>query len=58
MADVHHTRIPDSKAGIDTLGWIFLGFASAIIVAAVVIAYQGSDTKLPASASVPHLVAR
>jgi hypothetical protein len=57
MADLHHTRAPDPKAGIDAVGWLFLAFASAIIAVAALIAYEANDTKV-ANSPVPHIVAR
>jgi hypothetical protein len=58
MADLHHqTCSPDPNAGIDTVGWLFLAFAAAIIAAAAVITYQASDT-IVANAPVSHVVAR
>ena len=44
MTDLHETRDPKPTAQIDTLGWLFLAFAAAIIAAATVIAYHGNST--------------
>jgi hypothetical protein len=57
MADLHQTGTSDPKTGIDTVGWAFLAFASAVIAVAAVIAYEANDTttaKSPAS----HIVSR
>jgi hypothetical protein len=43
MTDLHETRDPKPTAQIDTLGWLFLAFAAAIIAAATVIAYHGNS---------------
>ena len=57
MADLHHTRTPDPNAEIDTVGWLFLAFACAIIAIAAVITYEANDTN-GANASVPHIASR
>jgi hypothetical protein len=57
MADLHDRRIPESNAGIDTVGWLFLAFACAIIAIAAVIAYEATDTRV-ANAPVSQIVAR
>jgi hypothetical protein len=57
MADLHDTGIPESNAGIDTVGWLFLTFACAIIAVATVIAYNATDARV-ANAPVSQIVAR
>jgi hypothetical protein len=37
MTDLHQTRTPNTNAGIDAVGWLFLAAASAIIAVAAVI---------------------
>ena len=44
MIDLHETNSPERKSQIDTVGWLFLGFAIAITAAAVIVAYQANDT--------------
>jgi hypothetical protein len=57
MVDLHETNNPELKPQIDTVGWLFLGFAVAITVAAGVVAYEANDT-MAAKAPVSHVVAR
>jgi hypothetical protein len=57
MADLHHTRTPGPDAGIDTVGWLFLAFACAIIAIAAVITYEANDIKA-ANWSVPPIASR
>ena len=42
MADLHQTRTPNAKRGIDAVGWLFVAFAIAITAIAAVIAYEGN----------------
>jgi hypothetical protein len=44
MVDLHETNNPERKPQIDTVGWLFLGFAVAITAAAAIVAYQANDT--------------
>jgi hypothetical protein len=44
MVDLHETNNPERKSQIDTVGWVFLGFAIAITAAAAIVAYQANDT--------------
>jgi hypothetical protein len=46
MTDFH--RIPNSNAGIDAVGWLFLAFACAIIAVAAVIAYEANVAQMMA----------
>jgi hypothetical protein len=57
MADLHHRHTPESHAGIDALGWLFLAFACAIIAVAAVITYEASDTTVAKSPG-SHIVSR
>jgi hypothetical protein len=57
MADLHQRHTPESHAGIDALGWLFLAFACAIIAVAAVIAYEANDTTV-AKSPVSHIVSR
>ena len=56
MADLHQTGNPQPHAGIDTLGWLFLALASAIIAVAAVIAYEANGTSF-ATVPVSHIAA-
>jgi hypothetical protein len=57
MADLHQTRTSGPTVGIDSVGWLFLAFAVAIIAAAAVITYEANYTTI-ANAPVAHVVAR
>jgi hypothetical protein len=57
MTDLHQTRIPNSNAGIDVVGWQFSAVALAIIAFAAVIAYEAHEAASVANAPVSHVVA-
>jgi hypothetical protein len=57
MSDLHEARDPEREPQIDTIGWLFLGFAIAITAAAAMVAYEANDTRV-ANAPVSHVVAR
>jgi hypothetical protein len=46
MADLHQTSNPNRNTGIDAVGWLFSVIAAAIVVIAVLIAYEASDKNL------------
>ena len=46
MTDLHESNDPKYTAQIDTVGWIFIGFAVAVTVIAAVVAYHGSGTMI------------
>ena len=54
---MRQARTPNPNAGIDAVGWVFSAVAFAIIVVAVVIAYEAHDTRV-ANAPVSQIVAR
>ena len=54
MTDLHETSDPKYTAQIDTVGWIFVAFAVAITVIAVVVAYHGRSTMI-ANTPVSHV---
>jgi hypothetical protein len=54
MTDLHETSDLKYTAQIDTVGWIFVAFAVAVTVIAVVVAYHGSGTMI-ANSPVPHV---
>ena len=57
MSDLHEPRDPKREPQIDTVGWLFLGFAVAITAAAAMVAYRATDT-LVANTPVSQIVAR
>jgi hypothetical protein len=57
MSDLHDARDPEREPQIDTVGWLFLGFAVAITAAAAMVAYTATDT-LVANSSVSQIVTR
>ena len=57
MVDLHETNNPEHRPQIDTVGWLFLAFAVAIIAAAAMVAYEANNTMV-AHAPVSHVVAR
>ena len=57
MSDWHEARAPKRESQIDTVGWLFLAVAVAIIAAAAMVAYKANDT-IVASAPVSQVVAR
>ena len=57
MVDLHETNNPEHRPQIDTVGWLFLAFAVAIIAAAALVAYEANNTMV-ANAPVSHVVAR
>ena len=57
MVDLHETNNPEHRPQIDTVGWLFLAFAVAIIAAAAMVAYEANNTMV-ANAPVSHVVAR
>ena len=42
MSDLHEARDPEREPQIDTIGWLFLGFAIAITAAAAMVAYEAN----------------
>ena len=57
MSDLHERNNPEHKAQIDSVGWVFLAFAVAIIAIAGMVAYDGNNAML-ASGPVSHVAAR
>ena len=57
MVDLHETNNPEHRPQVDTVGWLFLAFAVAIIAAAAMVAYEANNTMV-ANAPVSHVVAR
>jgi len=57
MSDLHEARDPKREPQIDTVGWLFLGFAVAITAAAAMVAYRATDT-LVLNTPVLQIVAR
>jgi hypothetical protein len=55
MTDLHETSDPKYTAQIDTVGWIFVGFAVVVTAVAAMVAYHGSDTTI-ANRPVSHVV--
>src|SRR5215469_3643110 len=56
MSDLHEVRDPQREPQIDTVGWLFLGFAVAITAAAAMVACRATDT-LVANTPVSQIVA-
>jgi hypothetical protein len=54
MTDLHETSDPESKAQIDTVGWIFVAFVVVITAIAAIVAYNGNDT-IVANTAVSHV---
>ena len=57
MSDLHEARDPKREPQIDTVGWLFLGFAVAVTAAAAMVAYEANNTMV-ANGPVSHVVAR
>jgi hypothetical protein len=57
MSDLHDARDPEREPQIDTVGWLFLGFAVAITAAAAMVATRPRTT-LVANSSVSQIVTR
>ena len=59
MTDLSETSDPpESKAQIDTVGWIFVAFALVITAIAAIVGYHGSDTMIANSPTSRRGVAR
>ena len=57
MSDLHEARDPKREPQIDTVGWLFLGFAVAITAAAAMVVYNGNEAVF-GNAPVSHVAAR
>ena len=57
MADLHETNNPEHNAQIDSVGWVFLAFAIAIIAIAGLVAYDGNNAMLE-NGPVSHVASR
>ena len=57
MSDLHEARDPKREPQIDTVGWLFLGFALVVTASAAMIAYEASETGV-ANAPVSQLATR
>ena len=58
MSDLHEARDPQREPQIDTVGWLFLGFAVAITAAAAMIAYRANDGIVANAPALSQVVAR
>ena len=54
MADLHETNIPDRKARIDTVGWLFVAGVVVITAIAAMVAYNANDV-IVATTAVWHV---
>ena len=54
MTHLHETGDPKYTAQIDTVGWIFIGFAVVITAIAAIVAYHGSEAMI-ANSPVSHV---
>ena len=57
MSDLHERNNPEHKAQIDSVGWVFLAFAVAIIAIAGMVAFDGNNAML-ANGPVSHIASR